>query len=237
MINYELNYKIIGEGEEILFIPGWNDNFNHFINIANKIKNYKFILIDLPNQGNSKKINKVLMMDDYLDIIESFIKKNNLNPKIIIGHSFGGKLAFLYSLRNNINKLILVAPSLVKNKSFITYIKIYLYKLIKNINNDLNLKINLNKFGSKEYQTQTGIEKQNFIIATNNYYKKDLYKLKVPLLLYYGKLDKVTPLKEGKIIHRKIKNSKLFIDNDGDHFAMYNNPYTFIRVLKEFINA
>ena len=38
MINYELNYKIIGNGEEILFIPGWNDNLKHFIPLANKIK-------------------------------------------------------------------------------------------------------------------------------------------------------------------------------------------------------
>ena len=236
MINYELNYKIIGYGEEILFIPGWNDNLKHFIPLANKIKEYKFILIDLPNQGDSLPLNKKLEMNDYIELINNFLKKNNLNPKIIIGHSFGGKLAFLYALKYQIDKLVLIAPSLIKNKSLKTYYKIYKYKLLKNLNRELNLNINLNKYGSKEYKEQNEINKQNFIIATNNYYKKDLKNLKSKTLLYYGKLDKVTPLKEAKIINKRIKNSRLIIDPEEDHFAIYNNPYKFIRTLKEFLN-
>ena len=69
MINYDLNYKIIGSGEEILFIPGWNDSLNHFLPIANKMKGYKFILIDLPNQGDSKPYNNKLEMNDYIILI------------------------------------------------------------------------------------------------------------------------------------------------------------------------
>lgn len=236
MINYELNYKIIGNGEEILFIPGWNDNLKHFIPLANKIKEYKFILIDLPNQGDSLPLNKKLEMNDYIELINNFLKKNNLNPKIIIGHSFGGKLAFLYALKYQIDKLVLIAPSLIKNKSLKTYYKIYKYKILKNLNRELNLNINLNKYGSKEYKEQNEINKQNFIIATNNYYKKDLKNLKSKTLLYYGKLDKVTPLKEAKIINKRIRNSYLIIDPEEDHFAIYNNPYKFIRTLKEFLN-
>lgn len=236
MINYDLNYKIIGEGEEILFIPGWNDNINHFLEIANKLKKYKIIMIDLPNQGNSKPLNKKLEMEDYIILIKAFLLKNNLNPKIIIGHSFGGKLAFLYALKYKVDKLILVAPSLVKNKSLFTYIKIYKYKIIKYFKNKFHLKINLNKYGSKEYISQNGINKENFIIATNNYYDSKLKDLDSKVMLFYGLKDKVTPLKEAKIIHKKIKNSSLIIDENGDHFAMYNNPYFFIRYLKRFIN-
>lgn len=236
MLNYEINYQVIGEGEEILFIPGWNDNYKHFLDIAKKLKNYKVILIDLPNQGNSKPLNIKLEMNDYIYLIRNFLISNNYNPQIIIGHSFGGKLAFLYSLKYPIKKLVLVAPSLIKNKSLITYYKIYKYKFIKNLKIFLNLKINLNKYGSKEYQSQKGIEKQNFIIATNNYYNKELNKLNIPVLLYYGKKDKVTPIKEAKYIKKKMQKSQLFIDKDGNHFAMYNNPYLFLRSLKEFLN-
>ena len=236
MIDYEINYKIIGEGEEILFIPGWNDNLNHFENIAKKLTNKKIILIDLPNQGNSKPLNIKLEMNDYILIINNFLVKNNLNPKIIIGHSFGGKLAFLYALKYKVNKLVLVAPSLVKNKSILTYFKIYKYKFYKFLNKKLKLNINLNKYGSKEYLSQKGVGKDNFIIATNNYYNKELNKLHIPTLLYYGKLDKVTPLKEGKYINKRIKNSRLVIDKKGDHFAIYTNQYQFINTLKGFID-
>ena len=236
MIDYELNYKIIGEGKELLFIPGWNDNLNHFVDIANKLKNYKVILIDLPNQGNSKPYNKKIEMNEYIEMIARFLDNNNLNPKIIIGHSFGGKLAFLYALKYPIERLVLAAPSLIKNKSLLTYLKIYKYKFLKYLKYKFNLKINLNKYGSKEYLNQEGMNKENFIIATNNYYNSKLKELKVPLLLYYGKKDKVTPLKEAKYIKRRIKNTRLVIDKSGDHFAIYNNPYRFIRELKEFLN-
>ncbi len=235
-LKYKLNYQIEGEGEEVLFIPGWNDNLKHFLPIAKKIKGYKFILIDLPNQGDSKKINKRLEMQDYIDLINSCLKENNLKPKIIIGHSFGGKLGYLYARKYDVNKLILLAPSLIRNKSLITYFKIYKYKLLKYLRNELDLKINLDKYGSKEYLTMQGVGKENFIVATNSYYNKDLGKLKIPTLLYYGKKDNVTPLKEAKYILRRIKNSKLVIDEDGDHFAVYQNPYKFIRTFKEFVN-
>ena len=58
------------------FIPGWNDNINHFDEIANKLKNYKVIMIDLPNQGNSKPLNKKLEMNDYIMLIQSFLLKH-----------------------------------------------------------------------------------------------------------------------------------------------------------------
>ena len=237
MLNYELNYKIIGKGKEILFLPGWNDNIDHFENIAQRLNNYKFILVDLPNQGKSQKINQKINMDDYIEIIHGFLINNNFDPKIIIGHSFGGKLAFIYALKYPVDKLVLIAPSLIKNKSLITQLKIKKYKLLKFLNKNFKLKLNLNKYGSKEFLMQDGIEKINFIIATNNYYNKELHKLKIPTLLYYGKKDYVTPIKEAKYILKKIENSKLIINEEGDHFAIYNYPYHFIRVLKEFLNA
>ena len=44
-------------------------------------------------------------------------------------------------------------------------------------------------------------------------------------------------IEENQSEKKKIENSKLIINEEGDHFAIYNYPYHFIRALKEFLNA
>ena len=95
-----LDYFILGNGPVILLLHGWGQNKEMMLPIANKLKkNYKCVVIDMPGFGNSEYNNEA-NLDEYCKTISDFLLlKLHLKPKYIIGHSFGGKVAFHYYLK------------------------------------------------------------------------------------------------------------------------------------------
>ena len=104
-----LNTKI-----NLLFIPGWNNTFQNIIRFANLFKEEYSTYIYTPTPFIDRNC-KVFNIDDFINELDTLIKENNLKNLFIIGHSFGGKLAFLYKLKNNEINVIALAPSIYKN--------------------------------------------------------------------------------------------------------------------------
>ena len=68
-----INYEMIGYGEPIIFLHGWEANHNTFNTLINKISdNYQLYLIDLPGFGDSK-ISRFLSIYDIADILNKFV--------------------------------------------------------------------------------------------------------------------------------------------------------------------
>ncbi len=111
-----LNYKIYGEGYPLLIIHGLFGSLDNWLTFTkNASNNFKVILVDLINHGNSPKTNYFnidLMVKDVNETLES-LKINELN---IMGHSLGGKVAMKYAclFPSKVNKLCVVdiAPKL-----------------------------------------------------------------------------------------------------------------------------
>lgn len=232
----DIDYFIEGEGPNILFLHGWGQNKNSFKEISFYLrKKYTCILMDLPGFGNSKVPERVMTIDDYGDLINDFILKNNLKIHAIIGHSFGGKVATNYCLRyNGHTKLILCSPSIIKPiHGPIYYGKVGLYKLGKRIPKLKDLLES--KIGSQDYKSANGIMKDILVSSVNTYYDKELCHIDNKTLIYWGTNDKVTPLYMGKKTNKGITNSKI-INIEGDHFAYNTNKYHFLNNVEAFLD-
>ena len=53
---------------------------------------------------------------DYSDMLEVFIKEVNTKKPIIMGHSFGGRVAIRYSSNNPIEKLVLFGSPCIRHE-------------------------------------------------------------------------------------------------------------------------
>ncbi|MDR0467496.1 MAG: alpha/beta hydrolase, partial [Campylobacteraceae bacterium] len=96
-IHYNISYKLLNllEQESILILHGWAANKELMENcFKDSFKKYCHIYVDLPGFGNSS-IEKPLDSVEVKSIIEKFLDELGKKPKIIIGHSFGGKIATL----------------------------------------------------------------------------------------------------------------------------------------------
>ena len=104
----------------IVFLHGWDNSSEVFRPLSYYLKNDFLIYTpDLPGFGKSP-IEKPMALKDYADFIYKFLKDNQIEKPIIVGHSFGGavaaKLAILHP--EIISKLILVGASAIRESNF-----------------------------------------------------------------------------------------------------------------------
>lgn len=225
---YINNYK----DKTILFLHGWGCNYKYFTNIANKIDNANCLLIDLLNFGESRIIEEPLAFNDYIASIVNFLKEKQIKIDIIVGHSFGGKLAIYLTKYIDASCLILFAPSIYnKRRGFKYYSKILFYKIIKRIN---AFKKYLNKFGSDDYKSLSWYMKKTMSNIINFSVEKQLKEYNNPLLLVFGSNDKITPIYLANKIKRKAKNVYLF-QIEGDHFSFLSNSLFSLNLIKAMV--
>ncbi len=245
---------------------------------ASQITNYelRIIIPDLPGFGKSDEPKENWDLDNYVEFVDKFnetvlrkkgfeLIKNilkNFDPKkavyvqkkdkvIIIGHSFGGRIAIKYTIEHpdKIEKLILTGAAGIKHplnrKQRIFYILAKIGKKIFSILKEAKFPIgSLASVGrkflykiarEKDYYQASPRMKEIMKNALNEDLAPILDKIKTPTLLVWGANDNSTPLSDGKIMNEKIKNSELVIFNGANHSLPYQKPKEFARVVMGFI--
>lgn len=83
------------------------------------------------------------------------------------------------------------------------------------------------------------INKDVFFTLFNEMIKKNytklLSKIKIPTLIIAGNKDPLTPLQKQETLNKNIKNSKIFIFEEGSHCTQLDFPEKLSHVLKQFI--
>ncbi len=238
--NLLVNYYFKTRSEQapvLLFLHGWRSNGKIWEKVIAKITEYNIYAIDFPGFGASEIPKKDFYLKDYADIIDSFIKKNNLNNIIIIGHSFGGRVGIKLASDNPgyLKKLVLVdsAGIIIKKHDF----KKIIAKLVKPIFklpflSAVRIKI-YQSMGAEDYLATPKL-KQTFVNIVNENLTSLLPRIKIPTLLIWGDKDKDTPLEYARIIEKKILGSKLVILKDAGHFSFLDKKEEFVKELINF---
>jgi pimeloyl-ACP methyl ester carboxylesterase len=111
----ELAYIDEGKGPSTLvfihglgsFIPAWEHN------IVQLKKHFRCLALDLPGHGNSVRGDHPFSIYYYAEVVASFVQQLKLKNVILVGHSMGGQISVIFSIRypSLLNKLVLAAPA------------------------------------------------------------------------------------------------------------------------------
>lgn len=226
-----INYEVSGVGPPLIFLHGWGCSLNTFDNLTKQInEDFTVYQIDLPGFGFSE-IKGAYTLDDYANIIYEFCLILAIINPIVVGHSFGGRVAIKYASSYQIHKLVLVSTPGVKQRfNIIKWVKIKTYKLLK------SLKININT-GSVDYKNSSGYLRGVLVKAVNTDLSGDVINISCPTLLIYGKKDLSVPLYVGEKIKSMINNSGLVVIDGCGHFPYIEKFRHFLIVLKSFISG
>ena len=226
----------------IILLHGWGQNFNCFKNLINVLEeNYKIYAIDLPGFGLSEEPKTNYTIYDYENIFTKFIKEKKINDFDLIAHSFGGRIALIYASKNdNIKHLILTGCAGLKpQKSFKDKLKIYHYKFMKLLTKTIFYKQFyydlIENSGSEDYKNASPRMKEVLKNTVNEDLFYTLNKIKAKTFLYWGANDDATPLTDGYTMKEEIKNSEIFIQYEGDHFAFLTFSNEFIKKVVNFL--
>jgi len=95
-----LAFQSFGDGRPIVLLHGLFGSGDNLRILARGLESrYRVLLPDLPNHGNSPHINSCTH-EAMVEAVEDFIHDQSLVDPILAGHSVGGKLAMMISLRH-----------------------------------------------------------------------------------------------------------------------------------------
>lgn len=240
-----VEYRDDGDGPVMLFLHGWQDDLHTFDAIAETLKNkWRIISVDLPGFGMSEMPKFAWDLAAYAEFVKDFVEKLSITPDILVGHSFGGRIAIkavatklLYS-----RKLILLASAGIsktntpRNLFFAAIAK--MGKLITLIppfyfwRNQLRRK--LYAWTGSDY-LQSGPLLQGIFL---NIIKEDVRfiaaQINIPTLLVWGKQDTETPISDGKRLAEIIPDATLEIIPGAGHFIHRQYPARVAELIQNF---
>ncbi|WP_263832824.1 alpha/beta fold hydrolase [Sulfurospirillum oryzae] len=210
--NYSLSYEILnfGKPQTILFLHGWGSNKEIMKQaFGQTFSSYQHLYLDLPGFGHSS-IEAVIDTGTYSDIVHVFLKALHVKPFMVVGHSFGGKVATL--LKPEV-LVLLSSAGIVAPKSFKVKAKIALFKMLKPFFPKSFYRFFATKDVDGMSQTMYEILKR----VVNEDFSEQFLTCKAKTFIFWGKNDAATPLASGEKMHTLITGSHFF-PLEGDHF-------------------
>ncbi len=218
----KINYRIIGEGRPFLILHGWGSNSKKWQKVGELLvgKGLKVIIPDLPGFGESQKPTISWNLDDYCSFVEEFVKFLNFEKFYLLGHSFGGALAVKFSLKfpEKIEKLFLVGAACFRKQTFRKKILYLISKIFRVFSFITFLRKAFYRFLVKsDYLSTEGVMKNSYLKIIKEDLSDILSLVQVPTLIICGDNDSITPVKDARLINKKIKNSRLEVLPKANH--------------------
>jgi pimeloyl-ACP methyl ester carboxylesterase len=228
---FAISYEILNptQSTDIVFLHGWGSSKALMKQaFGNTLPHFRHIYIDMPGFGSSS-CDVALTTQDYAAIMELLLREIGAHKNIILGHSFGGKVATLL----NPELLVLVASAgILVPKPFKIRAKIAFYKILK----FTGLTMLRRFFVSPDAQGMSEAMYQTFKNVVNEDFSDRFKTFKNKALLCFGKKDTATPLWTGEEIQKMIPDSRL-VAYDGDHYFLFKEGKSIAREIEQSLNT
>ena len=232
--NIKINYKQYGSGEDIVLLHGWGQNIEMMKPLGDKFSDrFRITIIDLPGFGVSEEPDFAYTIFDYTDIVHELLASLKIDNPIMMGHSFGGRIAIVYASCYKVSKLVLFGSPCVRHeyKSF----KQSFFKVIKKIKLLKPLvSFMKNHTGSIDYRNASPVMKEVLVKTVNQDLSDYARKIKCSTLLIWGENDEAVPVTEARELDELLKDSALII-LPGTHYCYLENLNMVVNILENFI--
>lgn len=202
--------------------------------------------LDMPGFGNSTEPPQTWGTYEYADFIEQFMAHKGIMQPVVIGHSFGGRVAIVLASRGLASKLILVDAAGIKpRRSLVYYLKVYSFKTARKLAPFLMGRQRGNAFiermrrraGSSDYASSSPVMRRVMSRVVNEDLRSVMPDIKVPTLLVWGDKDTATPIKDARLMARLIPDSGLVSYPEAGHYSFLDRPAQTVAVIRSFLKS
>jgi len=236
----EINYLDYGSDQKgtIVLLHGWGQNIEMMDMLGRPFqKEYRIIVLDLPGFGASSEPDKPSSVTDYAKTLYLFLKKLKVEKPVLVGHSFGGRIAICYAAKYATSKVVLLSsPFRPSQKSSSNY-RVKIYNFVKKYKCLNKLRAYLKeRWGSPDYKAASEVNRGTLVKVVNEDLTKYAKSIKCPVLLIYGSLDKDVPISEAKELEKLIDDAGLIEYENAHHYAYLENLNQTLVILKNFFD-
>ena len=228
----DINYVQYGTGKDVVLLHGWGQNIQMMDPLGKLLKNCRITILDLPGFGSSMEPSFAYNISDYASLLHEFLKELKIDNPILIGHSFGGRIAIYYASTYPVSKLVLFGSPFIKREN--DSLKLKVFKSLKKIKFLNNLaEVMKNHLGSEDYKNASGVMRQILVNTVNTDLSSNASKITCPTLLIWGNNDEAVPVSEAKKLESLINDSALIFLN-GTHYCYLENLNHISCILENF---
>lgn len=214
--------------KKIFILHGWTystDKWKPFISFV-EANGISPVLLNVP--GLTEGTTRVWTLDDYVEWLKE--KLEDEKAPILIGHSNGGRIAIAFASKypSKLKQLILIDSAGIYHNELPIRLKRLIFrnlaKIGKKISSSKKLRDLLYKVAKEsDYKNATPQMRQTMVNLISSDLTPQLNEITTPSLIIWGKMDKSTPLSDGQLMHKQIKNSKIYIIDDARHSPHFTN--------------
>lgn len=244
LIGLKIHYVRQGKGTPLLILAGWGTTIPVYQSLIDDLSDTNTVYcLEMPGCGSSEEPSSALTSNDYAELVEEFIKKQNIKELNLLGHSNGGRTIIKILTSNNldfkVDKVILTGcAGLVQPKSTAVRLRTKIFKTGKKVfskfSPELEEKIK-QRVGSDDYRAATPVMRETLVNLVNEDLRGELPKIKQPCLLLWGENDDQTPLADGQLMAELIPDAGLVVFPNSSHFAFLENRERFKTIIKNFL--
>lgn len=234
----EINYIEYGKrnGQTIVLLHGWGQNIEMMKPLGEFFKEkYRVVIIDLPGHGKSSIPDYAYTVYDYVALINKLLKLIKVENPIIIGHSFGGKIAMLFASMHKVDKLILLGSPFKKEIKKLS-LKTKLLKFAKKIP-ILNMfeEYAKTKIGSVDYRAASPIMRDILVNTVNLDITEVLQNITSPTLAIWGTKDEAVAIESAYELEKLIPNCGVIAIEGASHYAYLEHLSYVIKIINSLL--
>lgn len=229
----------------ILILHGWGSCAKNWVKVKELLEaqGCEVFVPDLPGFGENPPLEKSWSIEDYVQWLKEYCGTNSLAQFFLAGHSFGGNIAAQYALKfpQDIKKLILVDPAIVRVKDAKRELMAKIAKLIKKLSflpfYSLARRAFYRFLVKSDYPDTEGPMRETYLKTIKRDFSSSLPDISVPTTLIWGEADDITPFKYARLIKDKIAGAKLEILPGIHHSPQIEAPELLVEKIVNFIKA
>lgn len=232
--NLAVEYDDHGQGPTVVLIHGWQDTRRTFDRLVASLTGpVRVVRLDLPGFGQSEMPKEPWTLTNYVDFVAHFLHKLAIQPSVLVGHSFGGRIviAGLASHKLTTRRCILVAAAGVTERR---PLRNALYRVVAKVGKvgaslpvvsrwRQPLRRALYRRADSDYAS-AGPLTATYLNIVSEDLSSAAAKLTVPTVLFWGADDTVTPLRDGQRLQQLIVNAQLDVVVHGTHAVHQEAP-------------
>ena len=233
----DINYIQYGTGKRnIVLLHGWGQNIEMMNPLGTRLeKDATITVIDLPGHGGSKEPEEAITIYDYCEIVKNLLDELKIKKPILIGHSFGGRIAIIYASKYETEKLILLGAPCIRKQTQLS-LKVKILKALKKVPILNKLEGFAKKhIGSRDYKSASKVMRQILVNTVNEDLTECAKKIKCSTLLIWGTNDTEAPLEEAKELEKIMSDAGLVVYEGGSHYTYLEFLIPVANVIRTFI--
>ncbi len=234
----------------VLILHGWSLSSDRYIPLIQELSRmgYSAYTPDLPGFDKTSTPKKPLHLSDYVEFVETYIKKQTIVNPIIIGHSFGGRIAVKYASMHEHSLLGIILsgtpgyPSVRKWKWYLSYLISKLGNMFFSLPYFHGHEEKIRSWfytiiGARDYTRASGVMRETFKNIVSEKLHGYMKQIHIPSLLLWGERDILVPLWVARKMHNTLINSTVVVINNDGHNVIITNPKQIAQEVHRFIQS